>query len=100
MDNKTYRAIIREDHRHMVRMTKMLSFIEFGFTTFPHKKGFHVKKVPSKYCLREFDFVFPTLDAAIFYMEGYTQARHVTGEGEDGPDSSGGGQKIPQPIVH
>ena len=96
MDDKTYRQIVQEDHITLAKMQKIMSFMKFGFTFFSHKKGFHVHKEVSKYCLREFDFVFPTLDAAIFYVEGYTQARLVPGEGSDGPSGdSGGGDRQP-----
>ena len=99
MKKDVLEQILNEDYRTMARMSKILSFVEFGFSFFSHKKGFHVKKVASTYCLRDFDFVFPTLDAAIYYVEGYTQARHVTGE-DDGTSSNGGNRKPYQPQFH
>ena len=101
MDKKTWKKIQQDDNRTMLRFQKILSFVPYGFHVFLHKKGYGVRKEVSKYCLREFTFLFPTLDSAIFYMEGYCHARNVPGEGQgESPDKEDEGKKPYQPKFH
>jgi hypothetical protein len=71
LDKKLYDAIILDNLQFMRRFELIESYKDFGFSFSTHKKGFLVTKVMTSHCLREFTLVFPMLDNAIFFVDGY-----------------------------